>query len=609
MSETVATSASMWIARIMVGLAFGIAGWTVTASLVFLVGTGLFHDFTHPFYQWWLYALNDDGNLIVDRWLKIGAAAGVVPLVLMAIAAVLNGRKAVGPKLIRPFWGGLVRSPLAVTDNHGHAAWMSMKNALERFPGPCADYGGIVVGEAYRVDQDKKAGKRFVPSDPKTWGQGGKAQLLIDPCQSGPTHSLVVSGSGGFKSTTAVSTLLYWTGPAVVLDVAGELAPMLTEAREAMGQKVFELDPSSGKGFNVLEWIDPKSPMAAINIETVVTWVCGDMPKDKQSNNDFFDKMGRNVVRCLIAHVLADTSGPPETKTLRAVRHVIAMPTEQVRAILRSIYENSESAYAKQQAGPICGLVDETFSGVVGSAAELTSWLANEAFVNLVSGTDFTIKEFLSKRSTLFIKMPLKVLESTPGVSRTIIGALLQAAYEADGNIDGRVLYLLDEVARLGYMKILETARDAGRKYGITLQLLYQSGGQIVEQWGEQGKRAWYASVSYRCYAAVQDFDTAKDLSESFGTYGVMASSEGSNSGSSGKGFETSSRSRGANTSYHEISRPLIRESEIMNDTRDDEMFVLMRGAPPLRCGRAIYFRRPEMTRRVGVNRFYKAQK
>ena len=91
----------------------------------------------------------------------------------------------------------------------------------------------------------------------------------------------------------------------------------------------------------------------------------------------------------------------------------------------------------------------------------------------------------------------------------------------------GRILFLLDEVARLGYMKILETARDAGRKYGITLQLLYQSTGQIVDQWGEQGKRSWYDGVSYRCYAAVQDLDTATELENSFGTYGVMASSEG----------------------------------------------------------------------------------
>ena len=167
-----------------------------------------------------------------------------------------------------------------------------------------------------------------------------------------------------------------------------------------------------------------------------------------------------------------------------------------------------------------------------------------------------------------------------------------------------RILYLLDEAARLGPMRILETARDAGRKYGITLQLLYQSVGQLERQWGREGKREWYDGVSHRSYAAVQDLETAKELEETFGSYAVMATSEGSNTGSSGKSFETASRSRGANTSYHEISRKLIRREELMNDCRTDEVFVIIRGARPLRCGRAIYFRRPELAERVAANRF-----
>ena len=99
--------------------------------------------------------------------------------------------------------------------------------------------------------------------------------------------------------------------------------------------------------------------------------------------------------------------------------------------------------------------------------------------------------------------MPLEALDTTPALARTVIGALLNAAYQANGNFDGRILYLLDEVARLGYMRIIETARDAGRKFGITMQLLYQSTGQIEKQWGMEGKNAWYrwrlASQLCRC--------------------------------------------------------------------------------------------------------------
>jgi type IV secretion system protein VirD4 len=46
-----------------------------------------------------------------------------------------------------------------------------------------------------------------------------------------------------------------------------------------------------------------------------------------------------------------------------------------------------------------------------------------------------------------------------------------------------------------------------------------------------------------------------------------------------------------------------------MQDMRDDDMIVLPRSSPPLRCGRAIYFRRPELNEQVGENKFYKKTK
>ena len=49
----------------------------------------------------------------------------------------------------------------------------------------------------------------------------------------------------------------------------------------------------------------------------------------------------------------------------------------------------------------------------------------------------------------------------------------------------------------------------------------------------------------------------------------------------------------------------LIKPDEIIQDTRTDEAFVLVRGTKPLRCGRAIYFRRRDMAPLVAANRFH----
>ncbi len=68
---------------------------------------------------------------------------------------------------------------------------------------------------------------------------------------------------------------------------------------------------------------------------------------------------------------------------------------------------------------------------------------------------------------------------------------------------------------RLGFMRILETARDAGRKYGITLVLLFQSIGQMRETYGgSDAASKWFESASWVSFAAVNDPETAEYISK-----------------------------------------------------------------------------------------------
>jgi type IV secretion system protein VirD4 len=588
------------------GAIFAAIAWTMVASLVFLWGTHLIHAFPHPFWQWWVYALEVDGNAKVTLWLRIGAAAGAAPIFMFGIGLMVRSQAVQGTRLRKPLFGGPVQAPDAVTDTHGRARWMSMGRALQTFPGPDPLYGGVVVGEAYRVDQDKVARLPFNPAAPKTWGEGGKAKLLIDPCHVGQTHSLVIAGGGSFKSMSAISTLLVWRGSAVVLDPAGEMAPMVREARQRMGHAVHELELGGTVGFNVLDWIDIASPLADTHILSVASWICGEEPDKKSGTAQFFEAKGRHLVICLLSHMLWDDELESELKTLISLRQGLAVPIDQMREVLKTVHATSKSPVARDYAGALMQQVPETFAGIYGSADKETAWLANKAFAALVSGNSFTSCDLIGGKMDVFLKMPLEALDTAPALARTVIGALLNTAYQANGNFEGRILYLLDEVARLGYMRIIETARDAGRKFGITMQLLYQSTGQIEKQWGREGKRAWFDGVSYRIYAVVQDVETATELESSFGSYGVLATSESSNTGRSSKAWEAGSNSRGQSQSYHEVARPLIRKAELMNEVRGDEAFVIVRGSPPLRCGRAIYFRRPEMVAQVAPNRFYK---
>jgi type IV secretion system protein VirD4 len=54
----------------------------------------------------------------------------------------------------------------------------------------------------------------------------------------------------------------------------------------------------------------------------------------------------------------------------------------------------------------------------------------------------------------------------------------------------------------------------------------------------------------------------------------------------------------------YEIRRALIAASKMQQDLREDEIIIVPASGLPLRIGRAIYFRRPEMIAQVATNRF-----
>ena len=425
-------------------------------------------------------------------------------------------------------------------------------------------------------------------------------------------HDLLFAGAGGFKTTSAVSTILHWFGSSVVLDPSCEVGPMVSNALVAQGKAIHFLDPARPKdaqtwGFNALDWIDTEDELAEMHVHTVVSWIFAEAAARESEEQAFFRQGGKDLVACLLAHLLWDDKATAP-KTLATLRVAVATPERRMRELLRGVAVTSNSIMARHLAGSLADIVDETFSGIYANANQSTAWLSVPAFADLVSGDAFRTSDLRDTTTTIFVQIPLPALMATPGLGRVIIGALLNAVYQARGELKGRVLFLLDEVARLGRMKVLEAARDVGRKYGITLQLLYQSVGQLEEQWGRDGKRAWYDGVSWRGYAAVQDLDTARELSAVCGERGVLAYSEGQNSGNQRRmGFSHGSRSKGRNLNVHEIRRPLIKPDELIQDTRSDELFVIARGCKPIRCGRAIYFRRPEMRAQVKASRFSRA--
>lgn len=487
-------------------------------------------------------------------------------------------------------------SPKRITGKraiHGDADWMKLPEAAKLFP----ETGDIVVGERYRVDRDAAADGAFSTSDRESWGSGGTKPLLCFGGAFGSGHGIAFAGSGGFKTTSVtIPTALKWAGGMVVLDPSNEVAPMVAEHRKSFNRRVHVLDPGKAEtGFNVLDWIGRFGGTKEEDIASVASWIMTDNPRPDAGMNNFFRGSAQQLVAALIADVCMSGHTPPTSQTLRQVRANLAEPEPKLRTRLQEIHDSSQSIFVRENVAPFINMTPETFSGIYGAAAKETHWLSYENYAGLVSGTSFTTDEVAAGQTDIFINLDLKTLENHPGLARVIIGALMNSIYNRNGDVNGRTLFLLDEVARLGFMRILETARDAGRKYGITLLMLFQSIGQMREAYGgRDASSKWFESASWISFAAINDPETADYISKRCGDTTVEVGQTSTSSRMNG-----SSRTR----SKQLVRRPLILPHEVMQ-MRTDEQIVFTAGNPPLRCGRAIFFRRKDMIAAVGPNRF-----
>lgn len=524
----------------------------------------------------WSYAVQ-----FMDSMVIFGIIIGVILLAIQAITASPRKNK-------------IKRAKKGI---FGDASWMNLREAAKIFP----SNGQIVVGERYRVDQDSVCKIPFAPGDKTTWGKGGKAPLLTFNLDFGSTHMIFFAGSGGYKTTsTVVPTCLTYPGSIVCLDPSTEVAPMVRFARKRMGNRnVIVLDPNSilTKNFNVIDWLLDDSvprPQREANIVGFSKLLITDKKSDN-SSAEYFSTQAHNLLTALLAHVVFSDEYDESERNLKTLRGILAQSETAIVNQLRVIQETTPSPFIREMVGIFTEMAEQTFSGVYTTASKDTQWLSLSNYADLVCGNDFASSDITNGNTDIFLNLPASILNSYPSIGRVIIGAFLNAMIIADGNYKKRVLFVLDEVDLLGYMNILEEARDRGRKYGTSLMLFYQSSGQLVNHFGESGARSWFESCSFVSYAAIKDLQTAKDISERCGQMTVEVA--GANKS---RGFSWGKNSY--NINYQQ--RALILPHEIIQEMRQDEQIILMQGQPPLRCGRAVYFRRKEMLAAAEKNRF-----
>jgi type IV secretion system protein VirD4 len=507
--------------------------------------------------------------------------------------------------------GQVVAVPRSENDTHGHADWATPEAQRRRFWQVDPDHGCMVVAEIRRRDREPVHGVLFEPRDRETWGEGGKGELLVDDARLLSGHVLGFMPPGTGKSSSILPTLchprLAWRGDYIGGDPKGENGRQSRRFREqVLGHTVYEI--GHGKdGINIFDVLDPRKS----DFETDVQALVGNMyasgaaaaaTKASGGGDDAkWEAWGKTLVCALVAHICTSLDMDDEDRDPTFLYSAVSRSAASLRNIMRQIAEDSPSRFAQRQARSVLVEAKDTFDGVFINAQGGLSWLSNPSYANMVSVRSFRPQDLGRGDKTVFIQVSPKALKQSPAVARCLYGVLLEALYDmqdenGESTIHGRCLCDIDEAFQLGAMEILERIRDLGRAARIVLRLWFQSVGQLVKLWGQDGKGAWYAAVAYRMYAGVNDPDTAEEVSKACGTYTARLRQKGSSFSQTGKGLVAeSSRTWGENENESEAPRALLLPHEVLQEVGGDEVIIVVPGMRPIRAGLPLGWRIPEV--------------
>ncbi len=532
----------------LVAAALALALWSVVASAIFLVGTGLMaqhHGF--PIADWWLYLFFYGlDRPVVGFWLKLSGALAIGLPLLLVVAGI--ARK------------GLPGDRRAL---HGETEWAG--NAELRENGLLAGSGGLFVGKVARSKYVRFGGPEHV--------------ACYAPTRSGKGVGLVIP-----------NCLLY-EASLVCLDVKKENFAATAGIRAKAKQKVILFDPLAPDGrtarYNPLSYVRRGTLDAFDDVQRIA----GMLFPQEEGKGAFFSDSARSAFVGATTY-LAETEGAE--LTLGAVLRIFARPEApaEIQAAIKA-----RAAAGKPYSEPTVTALADYLSGNADTiqdirktvTSRLELWF-NPRIDSATSASDFDLRELRNSLHAIYVGVtPDNIVRLRPLLTlffQQLVDLTVQVLPQFDKRAKYQVLVLLDEFPLLGPMPVLADAFAYVAGYNMRMMLVMQSKAQLRDPalYGPDKAAAILDNCGVEVVFGTKSNELAKELSERLGYDTVEGVSR------SGPRFWRAFRSKAANQTESDQRRALLLPQEIIN-LRTREAIVLRAGMHPAKVRRIRYFR------------------
>jgi type IV secretion system protein VirD4 len=403
-------------------------------------------------------------------------------------------------------------------------------------------------------------------------------------------HVLIMASTRSGKGVTLIIPhLLRYTGSAFVLDPKGENARATGRHRATLNDEVHFLDPFgiSGKPksrFNPLSRFTPENMEAESKALAAAFFFVG----GGDQKRDHWDAAGQQLLAAVILYVYLSPDVDPAQKDLQSVRRCLLGGIKKTLNAMLLIDEGD--GLLRDLAKSFLETPEKELGSIISSAQRETEILDNPYIIACLKATDSDFRkaarqgpevDFKSWRTgTMTVYLCLSA-PKFPIFNRWLRLVLTSALDEMTDTLNPPpmpVCFMLDELATLGKLNVVENAVGLAAGYGVQLVNVFQDVAQMRDLY--KGRWASFiGNAGVRAVFNLDDLDTAKYWSEFIG--GTLVETRG-------RQEDIYGLSKGDNVG--EAMRPLIPPDKIMMEYASGKMLVLAQGQHPIETDRVAYF-------------------
>jgi len=405
------------------------------------------------------------------------------------------------------------------------------------------------------------------------------AAIIVAPPRSGKGAGLVQPNA------------LSWSGSLIVNDVRRECY-RITAGYRRLFSEVFLFDPLSPDGLTA-QWNPisahyvPDDPPLCVS---ALQKIANQLSPDPATGDPFWPASCRDLFLGVGLYVI-ETASLPRTmgEMVRQIMHGSdGSVSEHWREIINYRDKASDplSPTCKRMLYDFIALSPQTQSSVRKTfTAKLQLW-TNPLIDAATSGDSFNFHDLRRKRLSIYLGVNPGDLSRLSLLMNLFFTQLLDANMdtmpEDDPTIRYELLPIMDELAALGRMPIIENSIQLMGGYGIRPLLIAHSIPQLRAVYGSDQTKNIIACCGARVVYAPNDSEYAIDISRELGTFTAESVSHSRPARSMQSGSTTKSK----------VARALLNPQEVKMMGINNEI-VFIEHCPPIFCRKIWYWQRP----------------